>query len=131
MAQGISPKLPLVYNLDDGPFELNKTTKETIAQNLKNLLLTAPGERVMDVNFGVGIRNFLFEGITPETYQRISTGIRQQVNRYMPFVELEKLSFLTNEDNPTINANTIVTVIVYTVPALEEQDVITISTKVD
>jgi len=131
MAQGISPKLPLVYNLDDGPFELNKTTKETIAQNLKNLLLTAPGERVMDVNFGVGIRNFLFEGITPEIYQRISTGIRQQINRYMPFVELVNLNFLTNEDNPTINANTIVTVIVYAVPALEEQDVITISTKVD
>ena len=131
MAQGISPKLPLVYNLDDGPFELNKTTKETIAQNLKNLLLTAPGERVMDVNFGVGIRNFLFEGITPEIYQRISTGIRQQINRYMPFVELVNLNFLTNEDNPTINANTIVTVIVYAVPALEEQVVITISTKVD
>ena len=58
---GISVKLPLTYNSFDGPYTLNKKTKEAVRQNFKNLVLTAPGERVMDPQFGGGMRNFLFE----------------------------------------------------------------------
>ena len=58
---GISPKLPLVTDPADGPYLLTKTVAEATKQNLKNLILTQPGERVMDPFFGVGIRSFLFE----------------------------------------------------------------------
>ena len=59
--QGYSPKLPLAYDsTQDGNYALNKTLIDTIRQNLKMLLLTNPGERIMMPNFGVGIRTYLF-----------------------------------------------------------------------
>ena len=53
--QGISPQLPLVYSHTDGPYQLNKTLKDVVRQNLKMLILTAPGERIMVPEFGVGL----------------------------------------------------------------------------
>ena len=58
---GISPKLPLVANSEDGHYGLTKTFLEATKQNFKHLLLTIPGEKVFDVNFGVGLNQFLFE----------------------------------------------------------------------
>ena len=61
---GISPKLPLIVNDLDGHYGLNKTIRQAIKQNFKNLILTSPGERVMDIQFGVGLRNYFFENFT-------------------------------------------------------------------
>ena len=49
----------------DGPAVFNSsfTTKEQVKSNLINLLLTTPGERLMNPTFGVGIRNLLFEQV--------------------------------------------------------------------
>ena len=74
--QGISPRIPLVYDSTDGPYQLNKNLKQTFNQNLKMLILTMPGERIMVPDFGVGLQGFLFEGVTGETFSRISTRIR-------------------------------------------------------
>ena len=57
---GISPKLPLTRDRQDG-FALNKTVLDSIKQNVKMVVLTSPGERVMDPAFGVGVRRYLFE----------------------------------------------------------------------
>jgi len=75
---GISVKLPLIYDPSDGPYKLNKRMKEVVRQNFKNLVLTAPGERVMDPNFGVGLRNYLFEQISETLFTKISARIRTQ-----------------------------------------------------
>ena len=69
---GLSPKLPLVRDSNDG-FALTKNLKEVAAQNFKMLILTNPGERIMDVNFGVGILGYLFENNSPETYDQIKS----------------------------------------------------------
>ena len=57
----IGPKLPLQKDNLYGFYSLTTQYKEQIQQNLKNLLLTSPGERVMLPDFGVGLRHFLFE----------------------------------------------------------------------
>ena len=69
MPQGISPKLPLTIDSRDGKYALNKTVRQAIAQNLKNLVLTAPGERIMNSDFGVGIRNYLFRDNATPLYE--------------------------------------------------------------
>ena len=52
--------LPL--ELDDGDgFVMLKKIKNLIRQNLKMILLTDPGERVMEPSFGVGMKRFLFQ----------------------------------------------------------------------
>jgi len=92
---GISARLPLRQDSRDGGYALTKTYKENIAQNMKNLLLTIPGERIMDPNFGVGLKEYLFELNVPSTHQQISQDIHAQVKIYLPFVSVEAVNFLT------------------------------------
>ncbi len=56
---GIAVKLPVALSDTDG-IGLTTTIVETLRQNLKTLVLTNPGERVMEPGFGVGLEKFLF-----------------------------------------------------------------------
>jgi len=103
--QGISPKVPLVYDNTDGPYQLNKNLKQTFSQNLKMLILTMPGERIMVPNFGVGLHGFLFEGITEDTFSRISTRIQQQVSQFIPAINLTEITFSTSDEDSSLKLN--------------------------
>jgi phage baseplate assembly protein W len=59
--------------------------------------MTAPGERMMDAHFGVGIRNFLFRNDGPLLYSSIRSKINEQVKKYMPFIAIIDVSFVTPE----------------------------------
>lgn len=52
------PKWPLRKGNSD-LFELNEDLKSQISFELKNLILTSPGENISDANYGVGIRSFV------------------------------------------------------------------------
>ena len=92
MSDGLSPKLPLAKDPKDG-YALNKTYTDMIKQNVKMLVLTAPGERMMDPFFGVGLRNYLFLNKVQNTNHHIEAKIREQMNTYMPFVEIVDIQF--------------------------------------
>ena len=94
----ISPKLPLNIDEQDG-YVMNKTILEAIKQNVKMLLLTVPGERVMDLDFGVGLKTFLFEFNGAGTCSAIRARINQQIQKYMPFIEIENILFSNVEEN--------------------------------
>jgi phage baseplate assembly protein W len=89
---GMSPKLPLGRDPDDG-YTLNKTLKEVARQNLKMVILTAPGERIMIPEFGVGLRHTLFENATPETLLVLKRKILDQVGRYTPYIQINSVDF--------------------------------------
>jgi len=89
---GYAPKLPIHRDSKDG-FTLIKSIPESVKQNLKNLVLTAPGERIMDPNFGVGIRGWLFQQNTQEVQDQIEDRVLRQVKRYMPFVQIRQIRF--------------------------------------
>lgn len=97
MALGLSPKLPLSLSPSDG-FALNKTIPEVVKQNLKNLMLTNPGERLMDKDFGIGIKNFLFEPNVSFIKTTLSKRIEGQIKQYMPFVQITNLAIEGNEN---------------------------------
>jgi phage baseplate assembly protein W len=86
-----APKLPLDYNQTYGPYTSNTQINDVIKQNLKMLVLTNPGERIMIPNFGVGISKYIFENKTSSTYAGIESNIRSQVNIYMPFLNIQKV----------------------------------------
>ena len=94
---GLSPKLPLHIDQIDG-YGLTKTFKEVARQNLKMVILTSPGERIMIPEFGVGIRNYLFELSTPELRQNIKARINDQVDRFMPFLDSVQIFFRDVEE---------------------------------
>ena len=108
-------------NNEDGFYVLTKTLAENTKQNFKNLLLTVPGERVMLPGFGVGLRNLLFDNNRLNLENDIARKIDEQVNIYMPFLQIDNLEFL--EDNP----NMIGVKIFYSVPSLGLSDLLTVS----
>jgi len=88
MAYGYAPRLPLTLDPDDGAFKNLKTIKEVVKQNFKMLLLTIPGERMMDPLFGVGIKKYIYEQNLEETYGEMTSEIYSQVAKYLPFIEI-------------------------------------------
>ena len=98
---GISIRLPVVVSKRESP-GVTKNISENTKQNMKNLLLTSPGEKVMDVNFGVGLRNFLFENNTAVLRSKIEGRIREQISRYMPFIRVTQISVLGEDSTNKI-----------------------------
>lgn len=99
MRSGITPSFPFQVDTQDSDYLLLQTTPELVRQNLKNLILTSPGERIMDPQFGAGIRRFLFQNRTDATTSTIRGVILSQIKRYMPFVSVEAVEFSTDEEN--------------------------------
>ena len=81
------PAWPL-SNGETDLFKMNRTLAEQIKFELKNLLLTSPGENLSDFDYGVGLRSFVFDQNTPSARARISSEIRSQVTRYVSSVNL-------------------------------------------
>jgi phage baseplate assembly protein W len=120
--KGFSPKFPLQRTNRVGVYALNTTFKETIQQNFKNLILTNNGERIMDINFGVGIRSYFFEPKTGTTLSDISEKIHFQVKKYMPFITINSIEFTGTEDD----SNIIAIQITYIIAPLQETTQLTI-----
>jgi len=89
---GLSPKLPLNIDQVDG-YSLNKTFKQLSRQNLKMVIMTNPGERIMIPDFGVGIKTYLFENATQATFDEIEDEIRDQVSKYLPYMTINSIQF--------------------------------------
>ena len=96
MANNISVKAPLRIDETFG-YAMNNSHRDLVKQNLKMLILTNPGERVMIPNFGVGIIKFLFEFPTAETNGAIISKIQEQVGLFMPFLNIEDITITEDE----------------------------------
>ena len=125
--QGISPKLPLEKDEIDGVYSLNKTLKESVKQNFKNLLLTSPGERVMEPTFGVGLRHYLFEPMTSSVYSKIRSKISAQVERYLPFIKIIDVSFLESDATELGIEGYLSVKVSYNIIPLQQTDVLAIN----
>lgn len=98
MAYGFSAVIPLQKDDEDGFYSLTKTLAQNIKQNVKNILLTSPGERVMLADFGVGLRNYLFENNTFQLQNDISRSISDQFGTYLPFIQIDNLEFFEENE---------------------------------
>ena len=96
---GLAPLLPLTLS-PQGGYENIQTRRILIRQNLKNLLRTVPGERIMIPDFGVGLRSFLFEPDLPSTYGEIVSRIKRQIGQYMPFLNVTDIVITSSADDP-------------------------------
>jgi len=100
-------------------FKQIDTLRDNIKQNLKMLVLTNPGERVMDPNFGVGVGRYLFEMIEDNSvFSDIDSRIREQVSLYLPYVNIQRVEFLSENRN----RNKINLKITYSVPRISLND---------
>jgi|ETNvirenome_2_60_1030617.scaffolds.fasta_scaffold00155_2 phage baseplate assembly protein W len=120
---GISPKLPLVANEREGAgYALNRSIIDSIKQNVRTLVLTSPGEKVMDPEFGCGVRSLLFEQNHERSFGRIKSRIYDQFKIYLPFVELEDVDFGGPNASFESDSNLLTIIINYKILPLDTVD---------
>ena len=90
------------------------------------LILTSPGERIWEPDFGVGLYNYLFELDTQFLQDDIRERVRSQVRRYLPFITILGISFGEETFNTT-DRNTLAVVINYSVPVIGTVDTLRVS----
>ena len=69
-------------------------TKDQLKSNFLNLLLTVPGERISQPNYGVGLKRKLFENNLDES--TLLEDISNQTSFYMPEISLNSVKI--NQD---------------------------------
>lgn len=90
----------------NGVFSTNYTTLTQAKDNLKNLILTKKGERLMNPEFGCDVWLVLFEqmdGATIET--QIETSIVDAVDNWLPYLSITSIVF--DYDDNDIDTNRI------------------------
>ena len=79
-------------------FNSTFTTKDATKSNLINFFLTGKNERVLNVGFGAGLRNFLFENITQEMILETRELIIDSLNLYFPQVTVNNIELQSQPD---------------------------------
>ena len=94
-------------DIKDGWFASTKTTIDAGKNNIRNLLNTHQGERIMQPNLGLNLRSSLFEIINEESILSIQDSILDVIQFWLPFVQVRNIELLTNTEDSTIQTNEI------------------------
>jgi len=71
-------------------------------------------------DFGVGIQTYLFQNFNELTYTQIENDIRDQVSKYLPVVNVNRVGF----DNSSPDSSTLQIALEYSIPALNIRDLL-------
>jgi phage baseplate assembly protein W len=101
MAKAINVDYPIIKG-NTGFFKQTFDTLSAVKSKIYVLLKTMPGERPFNPDFGLGLYKYVFEPITTDTIQIISSEIQRKVAMYIPEVNINNLEintdFNTNAD---------------------------------
>ena len=75
-----------------GVFTSNFQTKDAIRNNLLNFFLTNTGERYMNPEFGMGLREYLFEQITNDNVDFLEEEVQDALSTRFTNVIVEELT---------------------------------------
>ena len=76
----------------DGYFAQSFKTFDQIRSNLKNLLLTKKGERILQPEFGSGLHDLLFQPATEKFEEDLENTINDAVAKWLPYVIVEDIN---------------------------------------
>tara|TARA_R110002153_G_scaffold64821_9_gene173767 strand:+ start:893 stop:1390 length:498 start_codon:yes stop_codon:yes gene_type:complete len=82
--------------MSGGVFNSTYTTKDQVKANIKNLVLTNPGERYYHPNFGVGVQSLLFENVTKDLLKSLGNKIEAQVSLWLPYITIRDIVINTD-----------------------------------
>ena len=100
--------ITLPLNFGENTFEQSYFTKDQVKSNIKNLLLTKRGERILQPEFGSGLQELLFEPNVDDLEGRIEDTINESLEQWLPYVTAEEIDIeSTNElrDNNRVNVS--------------------------
>jgi len=95
-----------------GFFQGNTDTISAVRENIKILLLTRKGERVMHGEMGTNIlgraQGMLFEPTTrEETFESIRLEVETAIQTYLPYIRVINIKMITQEEEPRLGNNKI------------------------
>ena len=100
--------ISLPIQITNTAFEQTFQTSEQVKSNIKNLLLTKRGERILQPEFGSGLQELLFEPNVDDFEGRIEDTINESLEQWLPYVTAEEIevdSSDTLKDNNRINVS--------------------------
>ena len=89
-------RFPLDHS-PEGFFYKTKTVLEQSKANLRNLLLTTPGERIFQPSFGSRLKNIVFEQ-GQDIPNRVEESIRTATDTFLPYINIINV-FTIQEQN--------------------------------
>ena len=116
---GPLPRQDLAY-----PFRVDSTSQQTaqaaylahVGQMVRQLLLTAPGERVDLPQFGCGLRALVFAPMSDALAATVRLRVLQAVNRWLAgIVTAAEVSTQTSNENTALQPGTLQVTLSYTV----------------
>ena len=90
---------PLGFNFDGRLFNQTKTVLEQAKSNLRNLLLTTPGERVGQPDFGCNLIDILFDQNIVEISNKADEIIREAVIQQLPYIIINDIFVSSSVDD--------------------------------
>jgi len=86
-----------------GIFKPNYFTKDALKSGIINFLLTNPGERYMNPNFGAGIRDYIFTQLQSDNLDFLREDLETKIKRLFPNIEITQFNIFRNDNNNSIS----------------------------
>ena len=74
-----------------------------ITRSIRNIVLTTPGEKFFDPDFGSNVTRLLFENVDDITASQIQEEIEFSINNYEPRVKLLDVKVIADNDNASFD----------------------------
>jgi phage baseplate assembly protein W len=100
--------ITLPIQIGNTAFNQSFTTKEQVQSNLKNLLFTKKGERLMQPDFGCGLQELLFQQNDDSLEEQIEDVINSAVETWLPYIKINSIDIVseaTQKDANRINVS--------------------------
>ncbi len=107
----------------NGYFAQSFQTKDQVKANIKNLILTNKGERLMQPDFGTDLYDVLFNPSTDELEQRIQDSIEDAIAQWMPYINIVEI--FVDQNNTNIDSNIFVVSLKYQIAGQQTLETVT------
>ena len=95
--------ITLPIQIGNTAFNQSFTTKEQVSSNIKNLLLTKKGERLLQPNFGSGLQELLFDFNDDRLAIKIEEIITESITNWLPYVDIRQIDVAQSNENKDRN----------------------------
>lgn len=107
--------LAFPFNRSETEFPASKEDTDVIADNIRRILLTRAGERVMRPQVGSKIYDFVFQSVGPVLRARIGAEVRRAIEQNEPRVRVVAVRSVERESKSVRGAREVVVEVTYEV----------------
>ena len=95
--------LSLPLQIGTNSFNTTYQTSDQMKSNIKNLLMTRKGERLLQPEFGSGLHELLFDFNNDDLAVQIEDAITSAVSQWLPFITIEEIEVTASDESKDRN----------------------------